>query len=77
MLFVTSQDVVSLGATISACERALCWQRSILLVNGFALSSLRLNGVACSAAISACEKAQLQLALENMRCARRRTIDFQ
>ena len=60
-----SQDVVSFGATVSAFEKTFRWQQGLLLLNLFAARTLRLNAVACSAAIGACEKAQLQLAMEN------------
>ena len=52
---------------MSACERAFCWQRGLLLLTLFARRSLPLNAVVCSAAIGSCEKAQLQLAMEHAR----------
>eukprot|EP00439_Symbiodinium_sp_Y106_P038726 s1604_g4.t1 len=67
-------DVVSLGATVSAYERAFYWQRGLLLLTLFARRSLPLNTVVCSAAIGSCEKAQLQMAMEQNRrgCIRSR-----
>ena len=62
------KDVVSLGATVSAYERAFYWQRGLLLLTLFARRSLPLNTVVCSAAIGSCEKAQLQMAMEQNRC---------
>ena len=52
---------------MSACERAFCWQRGLLLLTLLARRSLQLNTVVCSAAIGSCEKAQLQLAMEDVR----------
>ena len=52
---------------MSACERASCWQKALLVLTSFAAHSLQQNAVACSAAIGACEKAQLQLAKRRKR----------